>query len=140
MLNKSSLMKPNRKTKFRIDFDWWKSQDRNWRSSLISFLCPEHREAFAQFSDETMLDLVDPSTGEVTKGDALIYTLTTHCAQQEDFITANTPLVDSIFKVFLSKENQPMDSEELAEITRKPTLTILSTIGSTRVYKGIRPV
>src|SRR5690606_16342574 len=110
MLNKSSLMKPNRKTKFRIDFDWWKSQDRNWRSSLISFLCPEHREAFAQFSDETMLDLVDPSTGEVTKGDALIYTLITHCAQQEDFITANTPLVDSIFKVFLSKENQPMDS------------------------------
>jgi len=133
-------MKPNRKTKFRIDFDWWKSQDRNWRSSLISFLCPEHREAFAQFSDETMLDLVDPSTGEVTKGDALIYTLITHCAQQEDFITANTPLVDSIFKVFLSKENQPMDSEELAEITRKPALTILSTIGSTRVYKGIRPV
>jgi hypothetical protein len=133
-------MKPNRKTKFRIDFDWWKSQDRNWRSSLISFLCPEHREAFAQFNDETMLDLVDPSTGEVTKGDALIYTLITHCAQQEDFITANTPLVDSIFKVFLSKENQPMDSEELAEITRKPTLTILSTIGSTRVYKGIRPV
>ena len=140
MLNKSSLMKPNRKTKFRIDFDWWKSQDRNWRSSLISYLCPEHREVFAQFSDETMLDLVDPSTGEVTKGDALIYTLITHCAQQEDFITANTPLVDSIFKVFLSKENQPMDSEELAEITRKPTLTILSTIGSTRVYKGIRPV
>ena len=140
MLNKSSLMKPNRKTKFRIDFDWWKSQDRNWRSSLISFLCPEHREAFAQFSDEAMLDLVDPSTGEVTKGDALIYTLITHCAQQEDFITANTPLVDSIFKVFLSKENQPMDSEELAEITRKPALTILSTIGSTRVYKGIRPV
>ena len=133
-------MKPNRKTKFRIDFDWWKSQDRNWRSSLISYLCPEHREVFAQFSDETMLDLVDPSTGEVTKGDALIYTLITHCAQQEDFITANTPLVDSIFKVFLSKENQPMDSEELAEITRKPTLTILSTIGSTRVYKGIRPV
>ena len=130
MLNKSSLMKPNRKTKFRIDFDWWKSQDRNWRSSLISFLCPEHREAFAQFNDETMLDLVDPSTGEVTKGDALIYTLITHCAQQEDFITANTPLVDSIFKVFLSKENQPMDSEELAEITRKPTMTILSTIGS----------
>ena len=140
MLNKSSLMKPNRNTKFRIDFDWWKSQDRNWRSSLITFLCPEHREAFAQFNDETLLDLVDPDTGEVTKGDALIYTLTTHCARQEDFITPNSPLVDSIFKVFLSKDNQPMNSDELAEITRKPAMTILSTIGSTRVYKGIRPV
>jgi hypothetical protein len=140
MLNKSSLMKPNRKTKFRIDFDWWKSQDRNWRSSLITFLCPEHREAFAQFSDEAMLDLVDPDTGEVTKGDALVYTLITHCARQDDFITANSPLVDSIFKLFLSKDNQPMDSDELAEIIRKPAATILSTIGSTRVYKGIRPV
>lgn len=133
-------MKPNRSTKFRIDFDWWKSQDRNWRSSLVTFLCPEHREAFAKFNDETLHDLVDPDTGEVTKGDALIYTLITHCARQEDFITANAPLVDSIFKVFLSKNNQPMNSEELAEITRKPAMTILSTIGSTRVYKGIRPV
>ncbi len=140
MLNKSSLMKPNRSTKFRIDFDWWKSQDRNWRSSLLTFLCPEHREAFAQIDDEALLDLVDPNTGEVTKGDALIYTLITHCARQEDFITANSPLVDSIFKVFLSKDNQPMNSDELAEITRKPAMTILSTIGSTRVYKGIRPV
>ena len=140
MLNKSSLMKPNRSTKFHIDFDWWKSQDRNWRSSLLTFLCPEHREAFAQIDDEALLDLVDPNTGEVTKGDALIYTLITHCARQEDFITANSPLVDSIFKVFLSKDNQPMNSDELAEITRKPAMTILSTIGSTRVYKGIRPV
>ena len=140
MLNKSSLMKPNRKTKFRIDFDWWKSQDRNWRNSLITFLCPEHREAFAHFSDETMLDLVDLQTGEVTKGDALIHTLITHCARQEDFITANAPLADSIFKIFLSKNNQPMDSEELSEILRKPAMTILSTIGTTRVYKGIRPV
>jgi len=48
--------------------------------------------------------------------------------------------VDSIFKIFLSKNNQPMDSEELSEILRKPAMTILSTIGTTRVYKGIRPV
>ncbi len=140
MLNKSSLMKPNRNTKFRIDFDWWKSQDRNWRNSLITFLCPEHREAFAQHDEKEMLDLVDPDTGEVTKGDALIYTLITHCARQNDFITPNAPLVDSIFKVFLSNNNQPMDSDELSAIIRKPALTILSTIGSTRVYKGIRPV
>lgn len=140
MLNKSSLMKPNRKTKFRIDFDWWKSQDRNWRSSLISYLCQEHREAFAQYNDDNLFDLVDPDTGEVVKGDALIFTLITHCAREDEFITPNAPLVDSIFKVFLSRDNQPMDCEELSEIIRKPALTILSTIGSTRVYKGIRPV
>lgn len=133
-------MKPNRKTKFRIDFEWWKSQDRNWRNSLISFLCPEHREAFAQHDDELMFDLVDPATGEVTKGDALIHTLITHCARQDDFITPNAPLVDTIFKVFLSRDNQPMDSEELSAIIKKPAATILMTIGAGRTYKGIRPV
>jgi hypothetical protein len=70
----------------------------------------------------------------------LIHTLITHCARQEDFITPSAPLVDSIFKVFLSRDNQPMDSEELAAVVSKPAQTILSTIGSTRVYKGIRPV
>ncbi|NLE83493.1 MAG: hypothetical protein GX603_03155 [Chloroflexi bacterium] len=140
MLKKSSLIKPNINTKFRIDFDWWISQDRNWRSELISYLCPEHRDIFSGVSDDVKLDLVDPETGEVTHGDGLIHTLITHCAQQEDFITPNAPLVDTVFKVFLSRENQPMSAVELSEIIKKPSGTILSTIGSMRVYKGIRPV
>ena len=140
MVTRSSLIKPSKNTKFRIDFDWWKSQDRNWRNSLVSLLCPEHRESFADFSDRTDLDLVDPDTGEVVHGDALTFTLINHCARQENFFSENAPLVDSIFKVFLSNNNQPLDSEELAEIINRPANTILSTIGSTTVYKGIRPV
>ena len=140
MVTKASLIKPTKNTKFHIDFDWWKSQDRNWRNSLITFFCPTHIEAFDGHVDEQDMDLVDPETGEVTQGDALIFTLINHCAKQDDFITANAPLVDTIFKVFLANNNQPLDSEELSQITHKPANTILSTIGSSRVYKGIRPV
>lgn len=101
MLNKSSLIKPSLTTKFRVDFDWWKMQDRNWRNSLVSFMCPKHQELFAHAGDAQEMDLVDPETGEVSRGDGLIQTLVEHCARQEDFITSNTPLVEfSLQSVF----------------------------------------
>ena len=46
MVTKASLIKPTKNTKFHIDFDWWKSQDRNWRNALGTFFCPTHIEAF----------------------------------------------------------------------------------------------
>jgi hypothetical protein len=115
-------------------------QDRNWRNSLVSFMCPKHQELFAHAGDAQEMDLVDPETGEISRGDGLIQTLVEHCARQEYFITSNTPLVDSVFKVFLVNHNQPLDSVELADRIGKPAETILRTIGTTRVYKGIRPV
>jgi len=140
MLSKSSLIKPGLTTKFRVDLEWWKLQDRNWRNSLVSFLCPEHQELFAQVTDAQEMDLINPETGEVTRGDGLIHILIEHCAKQEGFSSPNAPLVDSVFKVFIINGNQPLNANELAEIIGKSADTILRTIGTTRVYKGIRPV
>jgi hypothetical protein len=140
MTSKTSMIKLTVKTKFRIDYTWWEKYDRNWRNSLISYLCPEHKAAFASHADAPIFDLVDPETGEVSQGDALVYTLVHHCAQQDDFISLNAPLVDSIFKIFLSNDNQALSPEELAEVIRKPANTILTTIGGLKVYKGIRPI
>lgn len=47
MLSKASLIKPVLTTKFHVDLDWWKSQDRNWRNSLVTFMCPAHQEIFS---------------------------------------------------------------------------------------------
>ncbi len=140
MLSKSSLVKPSLTTKFHVDFDWWKSQDRNWRNWLVAFMCPKHQELFAHSTDAQEMDLVNPETAEVTRGDGLIQTLVEHCARQEGFITPNAPLVDSVFKVFIVNHNQPLTAIELAERIGRPADTILRTIGTTRVYKGIRPV
>lgn len=140
MLSKASLIKPSLTTKFRVDLEWWKIQDRNWRNSLVSFLCPDHQKLFANAAEEKLMDLVNPETGEVTRGDGLIQTLVEHCARQEGFISPNAPLVDTVFKVFIVNGNQPLNAIELAERMGKPADTILRTIGTTRVYKGIRPV
>ena len=135
-----SLLKPTLKTKFQVDFDWWKAQDRNWRASLLSFLCEEHQILFANVQSEASFDLIDENTGEVRQGDALLNTLINHCARQENFISDNSALVDSIFKIFLVHGNQPFNSEEIAAKIDRPAETILRTIGSYKVYKGIRPV
>ena len=141
MLNKlPSLIKPTLATKFRIDFDWWKSQDRNWRNALEVFLCEEHQPFFKDHEQAPLADLISLETGEVSQGDPLLDILTHHCAKQDGFLSPSGPLVDSLFKTFLVNENQPLNAEELAAITGKPAETILKTIGTTKVYKGIRPI
>jgi len=136
----SSLIKPTLNTKFRVDFDWWKSQDHNWKVYLQSFLCEDHQKLFANFTYSDQIDMIDPQTGEVTREDALLYTLIHHCAKQPDFLSGNNALVDSIFKIFLVNQNKPLTPLELSQMLNRPADIILKTIGSGKVYKGIRPV
>jgi len=135
----SALIKPTLKTKFKVDFEWWKVQDSNWKVYLQSFLCSQHQKILADYSYTDQIDLIDPNSGEVTRVDALLYTLAEHCAKQPDFLSGNSALVDSIFKIFLVNGNTPLNAVELSGLISKPADTILRTIGSGKVYKGIKP-
>ena len=119
----------------------------SYRTKLAKLLnhvyVPRTPGAFAQSTDMQEMDLVNPETGEVTRGDGLIHTLVEHCAIQEGFISSNAPLVDSVFKVFIVNHNQPLDSIELAERIGKPAETILRTIvraGSIKAFALFDPV
>ncbi len=123
-----------------IDFDYWKSKEANWRTLLAGYLCEDHYQQFKQAEDAAeLIDVVDPVTGEVEQKDILIDCLFSHCARQNNFVPENGPLTDSIFRVFLSRNNQPMSSAELGEILNKNANTILKTLTS-RNYRGIRPL
>jgi len=135
-----SLIKPKLTSPFKIDFDWWKKHDRDWRVYLRSFLCEEHQVMFENLDNDEVIDWVDPKTAEVTQVDGLLHILISHCAKQEDFLNSRMALVDSVFRVLLSHGNRPMTPEELGEILNRPASTILRTLSGLRVYKGIRPV
>ena len=134
-----SLVKPTLNTPFHIDFDWWSKNDRAWRVHLRACLCPEHQQAFADFEGEEKADWIDPETAEVHSVDGLQHILISHCAKTDDFITAHTALTEAIFRLFLANGNTQMTPTELAENLNRPPRTILRTISSRRVYKGIRP-
>ena len=127
-------------TPLYIDFDFWKSKELNWRSLLAGYLCEDHYQQFKDAGDGVeIIDVVDPVTGEVSQKDILIDCLFSHCAKQNGFGPENGPLTDSVFRVLLSRNNQPMSSAELGEIINKNANTILKTLTS-RPYRGIRPV
>lgn len=139
-LKRRSLIKPTINSPFKIDFDWWKKNDRNWRVFLRSFLCDEHQTLFENVENNEMIDWVNPKTAEVSQVDGLFHILMTHCAKQDDFLTSHMTLVDSVFRILLSQGNRPMTPEELGNVLNRQPSMILRTLSGPRVYKGIRPV
>lgn len=135
-----SLLKPNAKTPFHIDFEWWKQNEGDWHIFLRSFLCAEHQEAFANAEEGDLIDWIDPQTAEVKPVDGVQHALITHCAQLPDFVNQRTAVVEAIFRIFLANGNIPMSAEDLSVKLGKPAETILRTIAGVRVYRGLRPI
>ncbi len=138
-VKRPSLVKPSINTPFHIDFDWWKKSERDWHVYMRSLLCAEHREVFANVEEGQAIDWIDPVTAEVKPVEGIQNALMTHCVKQPEFITGQTALVEAVFRLFLANGNAPMSSNELAERLNRPPETILRTLASARVYKGIRP-
>ena len=135
-----SLIKPKTTSPFKIDFEWWKHHDRDWRVFLRRMLCDEHQKLFKDVENDEVIDWVDPTTAEITQVDGLQHILITHCAKQADFLNQRMSLVDSVFRILLSNGNKPMSPDQFSEVLNRPALTILRTLSGSRVYKGIRPV
>lgn len=139
MKPKFSLIKPNLDTPFHIDFDWWLHHDRDWRVYLRSLMCAEHQEVFSSWQGDNMIDWINPQTAEVKFVDGMQHVLMSHCAKEPEFLTARTSLVESVFRLFLTRGNQPLTARELANELGRPETTILKTLAGVRVYRGLRP-
>jgi len=134
-----SLVKPSINTPFHVDFEWWQKSERDWHVYLRTLLCPEHQEAFANVEEGQTIDWVDPVTAEVKPVEGVQNTLMTHCVKQPGSLTAQTALVEAVFRLFLTNGNMPMSSKDLGDKLNRPPETILRTLVGARVYKGIRP-
>lgn len=135
-----SLLKPNIKTPFHIDFDWWKQNERDWHVFLRSFLCDEHQQTFAEMEEGELIDWIDPDTAEVKQVDGIQHALISHCALLPEFLGERTAMVESVFRTFLANGNIAMSAEDLGKRLGRPADTILKTISGARVYRGLRPV
>jgi hypothetical protein len=134
----SILIKPTLDTKYHIDYGWWERSGDDLRAYTLSHLLPEQREQIAQSPEERILDYIDPDTAEVFQVDEIGLAIQI-AARDSNFINAQTPLVDSIFRVFLSNGNTPLSSHELEKRTGRPAMTILRMLSGSTVWKGIRP-
>ncbi len=134
-------LRPTVDTKFYIDLSWWEKQNRDIRVYMLDQLCPECRESVGSSSQEKLVDMVDPDTGEVLEVDAVWEAIRACCSLRPAYITADTPLLDSIFRLFLANGNKPLSVLQIYErLNRRPPETILRVLTKGRVYLGIKPV
>ncbi|MBN1284651.1 MAG: hypothetical protein JXB47_04565 [Anaerolineae bacterium] len=134
----SRRIKPTYDTRFHIDYDWWQHEKRDLRIYMVNHLPLEQREYFIEHAEAEETDWVDPETGEVRRVDALQQALR-RAGEDPSFITPQTPLVEAVFRVFLSNGNKPLSAAELSERIGRSANTILRTLVSGSVYRGIRP-
>jgi len=134
-------LRPTVDTKFHIDLSWWGKQNKDIRIFMQDILCKECREDLSDPSEAKIVDMVDPETAEVQQVDAMWEAIRACCSLKPGYITMDTPLLESIFRVFLANGNKPLSVRELHErLDKKPAETILRLLTKGRVYLGIRPV
>ena len=135
-----SRFRPTVDTKFHIDYDWWEKSGQNFRLYLRDQLCAECRDRFADHHNTEDVDWVDPETGEVHRTDALRECLRTRCANDPDYINERLPIASACFRIFLANNNTPLTPNELSQlIPWKGADAILGTLGTGKVYLGLRP-
>jgi hypothetical protein len=138
--HKLAKYRPTLETKFHIDYDWWESNNRNFRLYLRDQLCDECRERFSNHVDTENVDWVDPDTGEVRQTDALRECLRTRCANDPEYINERLPLVAACFRVYLANNNAPLSPNELNQLLPwRSADTILKVLRGDQNYLGIRP-
>lgn len=133
-----SSIKPTLDTKFHIDYVWWDRGEENLRQYLLTHLPANRRDYFQTAEAGNTIDYVDAETAEVRHLDELEMAIQ-DAAHQPDFINPQTSLIDSVFRVFLANSNRPRSPRELATDTGRNADTILKTLGTTRIYRGLRP-
>ncbi len=137
----AKYVKPTLETKFHIDFAWWQKKGQNLRSHLQSHACPEAKKLYEELGQDQTFDWINPETGQVFQIDILWHIIHIHCGQEPNFVNAPTPLISTIFRVFIANNNTPLTPIELHEQLQKKTPElILKTIGRRQIYRGIRPV
>jgi hypothetical protein len=132
--------RPTLNTEFHIDFEWWKSDNRDLRVYLQQNLCAACRDVYTSHLGSETVDWIDPDTAEVTAVDGLWHALRTHCSTQPDYVTDAMPLTNAVFRTFLANGNEPLTPVELGALLNRPPNVILRVLGGGQVYDGIRPV
>lgn len=117
--------------RWRIDLDWYHQQNRSFISMAWGYLCPKCSGKLK---------------GKNISVTGLLSKLKDCRAKSKDFITADLPVTESIYRLFLANGNQPLTLEEVGERLSKvgngdtyritPTPEILKSLLESDRYYG----
>ncbi len=88
------------RTRWFIDLDWYQPNNRSFFSLARNCLCSKCRKR------------LKVEEGEIAAAD-LLTAIGGCCSKEPGFISGGSPILESIFRLFLANGNQPLDLEEL---------------------------
>jgi len=118
-----------------IDLAWLEQNNRSFFALAQGCLCPKCRER------------LEEGKKQFSPAD-LISNIKDCCSQTPGFITDRSPILESVFRLFLANGNQPLDLEELGRQlaerrggdTQRTSVEVLSRLLGNERYYGLRLV
>jgi len=118
-----------------IDLDWLEQNNRSFLALAQGCLCPKCRER------------LEKGKGEFSAAD-LLANIKDCCSQTPGFVTDRSPILESVFRLFLANGNKPLDLEKLGKHlaewrggnSHRTSAEILSRLLGNERYYGLRPV
>ncbi len=118
-----------------IDLDWLEQQNHSFLVLAQGCLCPKCCERLKK------------GKGEISAAD-LLANIKDCCSQTPGFITDKSPILESVFRLFLANGNKPLDLEKLGKRlaerrggdSHRTSAEILSRLLSHDQHYGLRPV
>jgi hypothetical protein len=89
-----------KKTLWAIDLDWLQQNNRSISVIITDYLCPRCAKQLSTEKKESSLE-------------ALMTAIQNCCCHAPNFINDRLPISESVFRLFLSNGNKPLDLEEL---------------------------
>lgn len=106
--------------RYYIDERWYTEHNKSFRTVAQNRLCPTCRKKLGTEVQERV-PTVDNRGRVVYEMRAVPFAsnplaeIRRHCSKESDYITAETPIAEAIFRVFLANGNQPTDLEGILE-------------------------
>ena len=134
------FFRPTENTHFHLDYSWFDKNGQDINVLINQCLTPEQQARLADAPSNEAFDFVDEMTGEVRRVTRAIQIIRAERADDPDFIGDRLPVAESVFRIFLLNNNEPLTAADLAaRINRRP-VEVLNQLGGRAVYRGIRPV
>ena len=107
--------------RYFIDTNWYEGQGRSFRAMAQGRFCPQCQTKIGTATQERV-PTVDKKTNrvvyevrDVQYGEQPMAVIRSCCSKQRNYITPETPVLESVFRAFLANGNQPATIERVRE-------------------------
>jgi hypothetical protein len=108
------------KQRYYIDERWFTEQNKSFRAVAQTRMCPTCRKKIGSEVQERIPTVdgrgrVVYELRSVPFASMPLSEIRKHCSKESGYLTAETPLMEALFRVFLANGNQPIDIDQIRE-------------------------